>query len=79
MLKDTVLAPDFSIELLALRTQGLSGSDLKEICRNAAMVPMREFMRDNGSNPVALEQAQYEVSGAISAFFSRGPIDVVLV
>lgn len=62
MLKDTELAPTFSFDTLALRTQGLSGSDLKEICRNAAMVPMREFMKENGSNPDALAQAQESVS-----------------
>lgn len=62
MLKDTKLAPELSIDTLALRTQGLSGSDLKEICRNAAMVPMREFMREAGSNPNTLARAQEEVS-----------------
>ncbi|TCD65274.1 hypothetical protein EIP91_002835 [Steccherinum ochraceum] len=60
MLADTKLDPDFSFDNLALRTQGLSGSDLKEICRNAAMVPMREFIRENGANTEALGRAQDE-------------------
>ncbi|KAH8082431.1 ATPase [Cristinia sonorae] len=58
MLKDTKLAPDFSLDILALRTEGLSGSDLKEICRSAAMVPMRELMKQAGSDPNALANAQ---------------------
>ncbi|THH27603.1 hypothetical protein EUX98_g6589 [Antrodiella citrinella] len=58
MLKDTKMAPDFSMDVLAQRTHGLSGSDLKEICRNAAMIPMREFMRNAGSNLDVLARAQ---------------------
>ncbi|GAA5940526.1 protein-degrading AAA family ATPase MSP1 [Sporobolomyces koalae] len=45
MLKDLNLDPGFNLEDLVRRTDGLSGSDLKEACRNAAMVPVREFMR----------------------------------
>ncbi|EJD50880.1 AAA-domain-containing protein [Auricularia subglabra TFB-10046 SS5] len=60
MLKDTRLAPDFSIERLAAVTDGLSGSDLKEACRNAAMLPVREYLRQNGSDPDALRRAQQE-------------------
>jgi SpoVK/Ycf46/Vps4 family AAA+-type ATPase len=48
MLAHTKLAPGFSVDELARRTDGLSGSDLKETCRNAAMVPVREFMREQG-------------------------------
>jgi ATP-dependent 26S proteasome regulatory subunit len=47
MLKDINLDPTFSIDLLVRRTDGLSGSDLKEACRNAAMVPVREYMRSH--------------------------------
>ncbi|EIW73450.1 hypothetical protein TREMEDRAFT_59618 [Tremella mesenterica DSM 1558] len=49
MLAHTKLSSDFSIQALARRTDGLSGSDLRETCRNAAMVPVREVMRDKGS------------------------------
>ena len=36
--------------LLAERTEGFSGSEIKELCRNAAMLPMRELLREVGDN-----------------------------
>ena len=48
MLRNTTLAPSLSLEFLAERTDGLSGSDLHELCRNAAMGPLKEFMRREG-------------------------------
>ncbi|KAH7337056.1 ATPase [Rhizoctonia solani] len=60
MLKDSALAPNFSIRELARRTEGLSGSDLKEACRNAAMVPVREYMRQNGGSVEDMRRAQAE-------------------
>jgi SpoVK/Ycf46/Vps4 family AAA+-type ATPase len=45
MLYKTPLSPSADIGLLAARTEGFSGSDLQELCRNAAMVPLKEFMR----------------------------------
>lgn len=63
MLSHTNLAPDFTIERLALRTDGLSGSDLRETCRNAAMVPVTELMREKGGQgKEGLEAARKDVS-----------------
>jgi SpoVK/Ycf46/Vps4 family AAA+-type ATPase len=65
MLRDIILEPKFDLEALVRRTEGLSGSDLKEACRNAAMVPVREVMRlKEGQGPAALERAKTEVRGA---------------
>lgn len=41
------LDPAFALDALVAQTQGMSGSDLKELCRNAAMVPVREFMQSD--------------------------------
>lgn len=61
MLKDTKVAPNFSVSVLAAQAEGLSGSDLRELCRNAAMVPVREFMQSNAGNHEALLKGQLEV------------------
>lgn len=63
MLATTQLEPGFSLETLARKTDGLSGSDLRETCRNAAMRPVRELMREKGAMGIqGMEQAKKEVS-----------------
>src|SRR5436190_15553745 len=48
LLKKASLAPEFSIDRLVAATEGYSGSDIKEMCRNAAMVPLREYLKVHG-------------------------------
>lgn len=63
MLSGTSVSPDFSLQALARRTDGLSGSDLKETCRNAAMRPVRELMRSQGGKGMeGMEEAKKNVS-----------------
>ncbi|CUM64077.1 uncharacterized protein PRCAT00001666001 [Priceomyces carsonii] len=38
---------DFSIDVLVSNTKGMSGSDLRELCREAAILPVREYIREN--------------------------------
>ena len=46
ILKDTRVDKDsFDLEYIVRVTAGLSGSDIKEACRDAAMVPVRECIR----------------------------------
>jgi len=62
MLSHASLSPGFDFEELARRTDGLSGSDLKETCRNAAMIPVRELMRERGGTGIkGMEEAKKEV------------------
>ncbi|EJC98483.1 AAA-domain-containing protein [Fomitiporia mediterranea MF3/22] len=60
MLKGAELAPNFPLNLLAEQTAGLSGSDLKELCREAAMIPVREFLKAAGGDREVLEQSREE-------------------
>jgi ATPase family AAA domain-containing protein 1 len=55
LLKKASLAPDFSLDRLVSETEGYSGSDIKEMCRNAAMIPLREYLKMHGNE---LEQRQ---------------------
>jgi SpoVK/Ycf46/Vps4 family AAA+-type ATPase len=46
ILRDTKLSSSFSLDQLVAQTAGLSGSDLTESCRDAAMVPVREYLKE---------------------------------
>lgn len=54
--------PPANVAALAEATVGLSGSDLKEMCRDASMMPLREFMRENGGNHADMVKGIKEVS-----------------
>ncbi|KAF2774557.1 AAA-domain-containing protein [Teratosphaeria nubilosa] len=46
-LRDTKLDPKFfDFDTLVRISAGMSGSDIKEACRDAAMVPIREYIKD---------------------------------
>ena len=47
ILKDTrVDKANFDLEYIVRVTAGMSGSDIKEACRDAAMVPVKEYIRE---------------------------------
>ncbi|KAJ3729399.1 P-loop containing nucleoside triphosphate hydrolase protein [Lentinula raphanica] len=82
MLKDVSLSSDLSLEFLAQASEGLSGSDLKELCRGAAMVPVREYMRENLSNGEVLTDEQLKnfkprpvtLQDFLGSFENSGPL-----
>ncbi|KAI1344565.1 AAA-domain-containing protein [Xylariaceae sp. FL0016] len=48
VLKDTKTdSHNFNIDYIARVTAGMSGSDIKEACRDAAMIPVREYIREH--------------------------------
>lgn len=57
LLKDSEVASDFDWDALVTRTQGLSGSDLKELSRDAAMGAMRQYIRENFKNGEPVDSA----------------------
>lgn len=60
ILKDTKLdKKHFDLDYLVKVTAGMSGSDIKEACRDAAMVPVREFIRQ--------KQAAGALNGPVNA------------
>lgn len=48
--------PSFNTEYLAKVTAGMSGSDIKEACRDAAMMPMRECIRERKAAGKSMER-----------------------
>lgn len=55
ILKDTKTDPNhFNIEYIARVTAGMSGSDIKEACRDAAMAPVREYIREHRASGNAM-------------------------
>ncbi|KAH7022478.1 P-loop containing nucleoside triphosphate hydrolase protein [Ilyonectria destructans] len=63
ILQDTTTDPKhFNLEYVSKITAGLSGSDIKEACRDAAMVPVREYMRQHrqkGGSISAVDPTQF--------------------
>ncbi len=80
VLKDTrVDKNNFDLEYLVRVTAGMSGSDIKEACRDAAMVPVREFIRQKKATGAQMDAVNpSEVRGLrTSDFFgSAGGIRV---
>jgi SpoVK/Ycf46/Vps4 family AAA+-type ATPase len=74
ILKDTKTDPEhFDIDYLTGVMAGMSGSDIKEACRDAAMVPVREFIREQRANGVSVNGVSHqEVRGVRTEdFFGR--------
>ncbi|KAF9362700.1 hypothetical protein BGX34_005657 [Mortierella sp. NVP85] len=76
MLSSTNLEPGFDFQKLVQKTAGFSGSDLKEACRNASMLPLREYLRSKGSdkkgalNDVVLDRGEVRAL-RLTDFFHR--------
>ncbi|PVU96767.1 hypothetical protein BB560_005790, partial [Smittium megazygosporum] len=59
LLCDIKLAPNFDFNRLAALTSNMSGSDIKELCRSAAMNPIYEYIRKHPeATSSALSQKQ---------------------
>lgn len=50
ILRDTKLEEEFDLDFLVRKTEEFSGSDLRDLCREAALSSMREYIRSNYKN-----------------------------
>ncbi|ANB12846.1 Msp1p [Sugiyamaella lignohabitans] len=62
MLNGAKLDPGFDLDFVVEQTAGMSGSDIKEACRNAAMVSMREYIRNNFVNGKRVDDDNTEIN-----------------
>ena len=75
MLKDTKLDQDnLDMPYVARVMDGMSGSDIKEACRDAAMVPVREMIRQQRESGRRMNEVRaQEVRGLRTEDFFSGP------
>ena len=60
ILKDSKLDEEnFDVDYLVKIMAGMSGSDIKEACRDAAMVPVREYMRQMRESGADMSQVRH--------------------
>jgi SpoVK/Ycf46/Vps4 family AAA+-type ATPase len=74
ILKDTKTDSEhFDIDYLTRVMAGMSGSDIKEACRDAAMVPVREFIKEQRARGVAMAGVRPEAVRGVRTedFFGR--------
>jgi len=56
--RDKPLAPDVDLAELAARTEGIVGADIEGICRQAAMLAIREFLENHPTSVIPAEALQ---------------------
>ncbi|KAI1434686.1 P-loop containing nucleoside triphosphate hydrolase protein [Xylaria sp. CBS 124048] len=74
LLKDTRKDPgNFNLDYIASITAGMPGSDIKEACRDAAMVPVREYIREHraSKHPMSSLEAGNVRAMRTEDFFGR--------
>lgn len=63
--QDAVLGPDVDLDALALETAGCVGADLAELCREATMAAIRDFITAADSHPIdsfKVERRHFDVA-----------------
>lgn len=65
--------PSFDLDYISKVTAGMSGSDIKEACRDAAMLPVREYIRECRASGTAMDRVSADDVRGIRTedFFGR--------
>lgn len=77
ILGNTKRDAEFDLDYIAKVTAGMSGSEIKEACRDAAMAPVREFLREQRASATPLAHIDpSQVRGIRTQdFFGRKGVD----
>ena len=59
ILKDENIEPNLDFEALARLCEGYSGSDLTDICKQAAFLPIRELLKQEKNGHLTMPQVNY--------------------
>ena len=65
-MKGLDLEPDINWDKIVSRTEGYSGADITNVCREAAMMPLRRRLKANGININEIDQLRKEIDVPVS-------------
>lgn len=65
-MKGLEVEDDIDWDLIVDKTEGYSGADLSNVCREAAMMPLRRKLKANGININEIDQLRKEIDVPVS-------------
>ena len=65
-LKEVEVDSDIDWDLIVKSTEGFSGADMSNICREAAMMPLRRRLKASGIDVDAIDQLRKEIDVPVS-------------
>lgn len=64
------MAENVDLSKIANRTDGYTGSDLRQVCTNAALRPVKELLRTTGKEALAQQNSKVRIDEELlSSFF----------
>jgi katanin p60 ATPase-containing subunit A1 len=65
-MKELEVEPDVDWDYIVRKTDGFSGADMSNICREAAMMPLRRKLKASGIDVDAIDQLRKEIDVPVS-------------